>query len=126
MSPEVEKELKEKYPKTFSKLPYFECGDGWKFIIKSVAGVIEREIEGCSDEDLAGCFSACQVKEKFGQLRFYVYGYNETIDGAIRVAERMSAHVCETCGNVGQIRDLPCIRTLCDKHFEEELKRRGL
>lgn len=124
MSPEIELKLKEKYPKTFSKLHYFECGDGWVFIIESIAKVIEQEIEkdGQGDNSL---FCACQVKEKFGGLRFYTYGHNEKIDGAIRVGESMSYHVCEECGDVGQLRkDLPWIRTLCSKHFEE-LNKKG-
>lgn len=63
---------------------------------------------------------ATQVKEKYGTLRFYVYGADEYIDGMIHMAEGISARTCETCGNPGKIRDGGWIRTLCDEHAEEQ------
>jgi hypothetical protein len=41
---------------------------------------------------------ADQVKEKFGTLRFYYHGGDETIGGYIRMAEHLSTNICETCG----------------------------
>lgn len=122
MSPDIEEYLKEKYPKCFGQLPYFECGDGWKHIIESVAKVIEEEIEKCQDESIASMLSASQVKEKFGTLRFYVWGATDKVLGAILVAEIMSENICEVCGNQGDIRDLPWITTLCEEHFKEKNK----
>ena len=63
---------------------------------------------------------ATQVKEKYGTLRFYVYGADEYIDGMIHMAEGMSATTCETCGNPGKIRDGGWTRTLCDEHAKEQ------
>lgn len=62
---------------------------------------------------------ASQVKEKYGTLRFYVYGGDEFIQGLISMAESISAVTCEHCGNSGKIRDGAWIRTLCDTHAVE-------
>jgi hypothetical protein len=59
---------------------------------------------------------ASQVKEKFGTLRFYYSGGDETVDGIERMAESMSAVTCETCGAPGKTRSGGWIQTLCDEH----------
>ena len=41
---------------------------------------------------------ADQVKEKFGGLRFYYHGGDDTIDGMVRLAEDASNAICEECG----------------------------
>ena len=58
-----------------------------------------------------------QIKEKFGTLRFYTTGGDSYIHGAIQMADTMSEHICEECGNVGKRRPGSWIRTLCDQHF---------
>jgi hypothetical protein len=40
-----------------------------------------------------------QVKEKFGTLRFYYTGGDDTINGMVLMAESMSGVTCEECGN---------------------------
>lgn len=57
-----------------------------------------------------------QVKEKFGTLRFYYTGGDDTIRGMVRMAEAMSAVTCEECGVPGEQRHGGWIRTLCDTH----------
>ncbi len=61
---------------------------------------------------------ASQVKEKFGTLRFYYSGGDETVDGIERMAESMSAVTCETCGAPGKTRSGGWIQTLCDEHAD--------
>jgi hypothetical protein len=64
-----------------------------------------------------------QVKEKFGTLRFYYSGGDDTISGMVRMAESMSAVTCETCGNPGTRTGGGWIKTACKEHggqdFEE-------
>ena len=58
-----------------------------------------------------------QVKEKFGDLRFYYSGGNKMIDGMVWLAVSMSYNICETCGsttNVTQSRG-SWITTLCSE-----------
>jgi hypothetical protein len=62
---------------------------------------------------------AIQVKEKFGTLRFYYSGGDDVVNGIERMAESMSAVMCETCGAPGRSRRGGWIQTLCDAHAEE-------
>jgi hypothetical protein len=57
-----------------------------------------------------------QDKEKFGTLRFYYSGGDDSIDGMVRMAESMSAVTCEECGVPGRSRHGGWISTLCDEH----------
>jgi len=41
------------------------------------------------------------------------------IEGAIQLAEGLSTHTCEACGNPGRKRTGKWLTTLCDRHFEE-------
>ena len=71
-------------------------------------------------------FRVAQVKEKFGTLRFYVYGGNDAIQGMIRLAETMSARTCELCGDPGESTYQKVggwIQTLCPDHMEERVNK---
>ncbi len=59
---------------------------------------------------------AIQVKEKFGTLRFYYSGGDDFVSGIERMAESMSACMCEECGAPGKSRRGGWIQTLCDEH----------
>ncbi len=96
----------------------FECGDGWFDIIKNLCEEIAKlEIDGLSVD---------QVKEKFGNLRFYVSFHSENtnpdtdkkIEKLYRLideAEKKSNEICENCGADGSPRTDKCwIQTLCD------------
>ena len=60
-----------------------------------------------------------QVKEKFGTLRFYYDGGDDKIDGMVRMAESMSAVICEQCGAPGTVGGSRWISTLCETHRAE-------
>jgi len=66
-------------------------------------------------------FKVVQVKEKFGDLRFYVEGGEGTFDGVIALAEMVSARTCIQCGAPARSMLLPSgwPRTLCPEHAEE-------
>ena len=57
-----------------------------------------------------------QIKEKFGTLRFYYQGGDDTIDGMVRMAESMSGVTCEECGNPGETKGQGWVVTLCETH----------
>jgi hypothetical protein len=63
---------------------------------------------------------ATQVKEKFGQLRFYVNGGNDRISASISFAESMSLKVCEICGNSGKPTGDYWVKTLCSSCSSKE------
>lgn len=64
-----------------------------------------------------------QVKEKFGGLRFYYRGGDDTVRGMVRMAESWASNTCEVCGESGTIRNTGWIKTLCDKHEKERQER---
>lgn len=58
--------------------------------------------------------SITQIKEKFGGLRFYYSGGDDTTYGMVSLAESLSYKICEKCGttiNIGQTSGW--ITTLC-------------
>ena len=88
---------------------FFSVGPGWLGIIKRL---IEDLIELGWDKEI------CQVKEKFGGLRFYINTGSEEIWNRIRLAESASYITCEKCGELGQLRGNGWISTLCEAHAE--------
>ena len=57
----------------------------------------------------------CQVKEKFGGLRFYINGASKECHDIISKYEKLSYETCERCGNPGKPNDTGWITTLCDE-----------
>jgi hypothetical protein len=88
----------------------FECGDGWFDLIYRLS------------EKLAeiGDVQACQVKEKYGTLRFYVDAVNREqgnqIDELIDQAEEESANTCDICGLPGELNGGGWLTTRCATH----------
>ena len=140
MSPEKEKILCQKYPKIF-KFPGdvnepidmwgLECDDGWFELIDTLCDKIQSHIDWRSrdiqDAETAENLQvvAEQIKEKFGSLRFYVRGGDDTTDAFISFAETMSLKICETCGQPGkQQSGRGWIHTACDPCFEKRAWRK--
>ena len=115
MSPELEQKLVDKYPKLFSSQQFWgvECGDGWFDLLDYLCGSLITYTYG--DEEIY----VDQVKEKFGQLRFYLSKEDDVMHGMVSMAEYMSAHTCEICGNRGEMRTGGWVVTLCDLHQDE-------
>jgi hypothetical protein len=94
---------------------FFDVGNGWFPLIKEL---IEDLIA------LGWNKQTCQVKEKFGSMRFYINEGSDEVFNRITKAERDSYETCETCGEKGELRrDLGWISTLCDKHYLERLNK---
>jgi hypothetical protein len=78
--------------------------------------------------DGGGAFTAWQIKEKFGGLRFYWYGdvspeTKSRIDEAIALAEARSACTCETCGEPGRLYQVSgCFTTTCRAHAPADVE----
>jgi hypothetical protein len=148
MREELDKQLCEKYPLLFRdrNAPMtetcmcwgFDCGDGWYTIINNLCANIQSHINWShkshewdlkwNAEHPEQQRSVCeivpqvvvdQVKEKFGTLRFYYSGGDDAIHGMVRMAESMSAVMCEQCGAPAKTQGPGWIRTLCDVHEAE-------
>lgn len=87
-----------------------EVGKGWEGLVTEL---IEDLFEAGWDGNLV------QIKEKFGQLRFYIGESNEKIDELISAAEIASRKICEICGEPGELRYDGWILALCDTHAKE-------
>lgn len=128
MSPELERQLVEKYPKLFagygappnwSPMAFgFECGDGWFDLLDTLCAQLSQSDP--SGKEGAEPITALQVKEKYGTLRFYVGPATDEAFAVIDFAEALSARICETCGNKGRTRGTGWLKTLCDACAEKE------
>jgi len=118
---EFEQRMKERFSDMFSQ-PYggFAVGPGWWPIIESLCGNIQHYLNWKNKEsEVVAQVVVTQIKEKFGGLRFYYNGGDDTIDGMVRMAESWASNACEECGVPGQSRSGGWIKTLCDEHDAE-------
>ena len=112
MTKELDEKLVAKYPKIFADRNGdmrntamcwgFSCGDGWYWLIDNLCDTIQSYLDHNKHLNHPQVV-AMQVKEKFGTLRFYINGACELINGMIWLAEHMSAHICEECGEPGEV-----------------------
>jgi len=107
MSPKLDKFLCKTYPKLFVNRHAdmrttcmcwgFDCGDGWFWLIHNLCAAIQSHIDHCHPHPPQVVVD--QVKEKFGTLRFYFHGGDDSITGMVNFAEWLSGVICEACGN---------------------------
>jgi len=96
---------------------FLEISNGW-------FGLVKELIEDCIS--LGWNKEICQIKEKFGGLRFYINSAPEEVFKRIREAEDKSFTTCEVTGNPGQLRtDIGWYRTLCEEEYEKIKKEKN-
>jgi hypothetical protein len=88
---------------------FFSVDNGW-------LGIVQRLIVDLIE--LGWNKQICQVKEKFGGLRFYTNECSDEMHNRIRLAEDASYLTCEKCGELGELRGGGWMATLCDEHAE--------
>jgi hypothetical protein len=131
MQKDLEKRLVERWPTWFNTggdirctaMPRgFQHGDGWFDILWRLCEDLEPLV---AQFEAAGepRFEVLQVKEKFGRLRFSVNCQNEAIQQRIGIAAEECLHICETCGQPGELQEDGWIKTLCDEHNTPEHRR---
>ena len=125
----------EKIIASTSDCGYCECGDkkdehidGWSSCRRIIEGTKWQKSEQAFKCECqlyhAQKPKASQVKEKFGELRFYMTNYDDEIDRFIEEAEDLSAITCEECGKSGTLRKINhWLYTRCDACFEKEIQR---
>lgn len=83
---------------------------GWRFLWAAGAEWIE-------DLGRPADWSCGQTKEKFGTLRWYVYGsLTRRQHNVIRTLEIISGYTCEYCGWPGRLRKGGWAKVTCDAH----------
>jgi hypothetical protein len=70
-------------------------GDGWKPIVTELHNKLIK---------LVPEYKILQVKEKFGQLRYYTSGLSDMCDDIVSVAYRMCDLTCEKCGSMTHVK----------------------
>jgi hypothetical protein len=137
MREELDKALCEKYPKIFEQrhwdmsktgMGWGFPGDGWYDILDTLCGAIQnycdnvKRYDGETKQLVPVCKQvvATQVKQKFGELRFYFEGGDDAVHGMIMMAEYMSVRTCEDCGKPGKIVNTGgYIHAACPKHAKK-------
>lgn len=89
---------------------FFDIAKGWYPLVKEL---IEKLIEAGWDKKI------CQVKEKFGGLRFYTGGLTDEQRKIVNNYEAKSYKTCEQCGKLGKPRNDGWVTTLCDEHYKK-------
>jgi hypothetical protein len=102
----------------------FECGIGWKEIIREYFIEMRKLLARAKDNGHDVHYKTCIFKEKFGELRdqgdFYgddrklYYDDYHKLDNILR----KSTKTCEKCGDVGILRTENWYKTLCDDHYK--------
>jgi hypothetical protein len=84
---------------------------GWHPLYRDLLGDIAR---------IDPTATVSQAKQKFGELRVYMKGYDERIYKLIRAAEVKSRATCEECGARGRLVVSPTgyYETVCETHAE--------
>lgn len=124
MRDEFEQYLHNKYGELFERedgnLVGVGCGDGWFRILDNLcASILWHQAWAEKQNKQVAPTKILQIKEKFGDLRFYTQGGDDYVRGLITMAESMTEHTCEVCGNVGRKRGKGWIKVLCDEHAKD-------
>jgi len=125
------KELIKKYPELFEReeepSPYsqrgIECGEGWYELLDILCDQITTyELDRKRREGETYSVSVQQIKEKYGTLRYYLSGADAYVNGLVAMAESMSAHICEECGEKGVLHTKAWYKVRCHEcyHTEDE------
>tara|TARA_R110002012_G_scaffold187387_1_gene354382 strand:+ start:817 stop:1230 length:414 start_codon:yes stop_codon:yes gene_type:complete len=116
-------ELYYKYPQLFPK-NCIECNVGWYEIVDHMCLAIQTYIDKeLSDEVLFPEFK--YIREKFGVLDIELEDSDPILDIVTKSAEILSYHVCEYCGDEGELycsakwRTWSHYKTLCLDHAIE-------
>jgi hypothetical protein len=118
MSPNLDKQLCDKYPKIFiernmpmskSAMAYGFPDDGWYYLIDMLCFSIQSYIDDPYVTPPISQVVAIQVKEKWGGLKFYIKGGDSNIRNMIQMSENMSFRICEICGTSSTKRDIQTI-----------------
>lgn len=133
MDKKLQNKLYKKYPKIFKDKDRsiiescmgwgIDTGNGWYKILDLLCGLLQWDTDNNNYPQVV----ASQVKEKYGTLRFYTNGENDTQSGMIRFAEYLSGLTCEQCGSMEDVSQTKgWITTLCGNCMKEYKKKRGI
>ena len=136
-------QMRQRFPLMYANAYDIWVGPGWQHIVATLSTAIQQHIESANKHrqwliehgkmkyhelipEPVEQVTVAQVKEKYGDLRFYYDGGDDHIAGMVTMAELWASQTCEECGKPGHLRyDLPWHKTLCDIHYAERLVGKG-
>ena len=98
---------------------YDDFPRGWRTAFgMSIIKDIDKTLKKAGKEAING-FAIEQIKEKYGELRFYCYGGTEEVQDIINAYSILSRNICLHCGkpDVGYLTS-GWIMPICEKCFE--------
>jgi hypothetical protein len=125
MKKELKQQLKDKY-KIFSDISEanISVGDGWYDAIDGGSQLIQEYLDKKPDMVV----KVGQIKEKFGEMRFYVDGHvDEYINEIINTIEESANNTCERCGCYcdKKLNKAGWLKTMCDTCYDLNLAERA-
>lgn len=99
----------------------FSTPDSWEPVIRKLSEKLEKMILELPKDQREYCM-ASQVKEKFGELRFYMTSSTEEMDMAIQEAETECWEICAGCGSRASITTKGWITRLCRECFKKKVR----
>lgn len=109
-------QLRARYPAILERAS-LSYGPGWDGLMEALC----ERLEFHADHNAMPPVQVTQAKEKFGELVVLYLGGDRYAGGLIDMAEALSAHVCELCGNAGALQEGPPFRTRCPEHVDTRL-----
>lgn len=100
-----------KYPKIFQdyegnpgRCNWMDVPEGWLSVVDKLCGAIQHYIDNTTRYSKYGPLkpeqvTCVQMKEKFGELRFYTDGHDDHIEAMINMAEYLCSNTCQQCGS---------------------------
>ena len=136
ISPELEQKIVARWPDWFdvrgdlrkTLMPRgFEHRDGWFDLLYRLCERLEPLVGELNTTLPPGeHFEVLQVKQKLGELRFYVSHQNAAIDAEIELAYLESLRTCENCGRRGLLRNINgWLITLCERCVQAGVGRKA-
>jgi len=94
----------------------FDPSEGWVHLVLEIHSYLLTNPE----------YRVNQVKEKFGELRFYASGLSKEEKEHLKGKEEESLTICQECGSSGaKLRNRGWLATLCDPCDEQAHPTRG-
>ena len=109
-------ELRARYPAILERAS-LSYGPGWAGLMEALC----ERLQFHADHNAMPPVQITQAKEKWGELSVNYAGGDTYAGGLIDMAEALSAHVCELCGNPGTLQEGPALRTRCAAHTGQPL-----
>jgi hypothetical protein len=117
--------------KQLKKENYY-TGKGWTNLIieltEKLIAIEKKNLPWYKRLRKRNLITIAQIKQKFGQLRYYTNGicmYADEVYNLINEYENKSWNTCEECGDVAKHTTTGWITRLCDRHMKDWIKSCG-